>query len=325
MIGIVTDPGVGGTFLTWSLHYLAGHDTCYHAKTHQWVDVPSDPLTKKNSHNFRANQINSLESFNESYSALLNVATSEFHTIYFHNFSLTLESQDFDAQQAIAKLNSDQLIIISLSPEHQLYQSSYNTRADKQSSWVNPTVNLSNNQDILTDFIDFFLTDSIAKWRQLGLTNIWDQREFLALNLRPNNAYNIVCNVDLTQDHYRLDTSELWHTFDQTVSCMFDYLNLKINTIRWKNWTKVYYKWRQVHYQRMLFVWYFDKIINYIINGYSMDLTRFKLDLIQEAVIQHELIYKHSLNLKTWQLEKFTNTKQLHNLLESNTHILTTY
>ena len=53
-----------------------------------------------------------------------------------------------------------------------------------------------------------------------------------------------------------------------------------------------------------------------------MDLTRLKLDIIQEAFIQHELIYKHNLNLKTWQLEKFTNTQQLHNLLETNTHPL---
>ena len=51
-----------------------------------------------------------------------------------------------------------------------------------------------------------------------------------------------------------------------------------------------------------------------------MDLEKFNLDLMQEAAIQRELIYNYSLNLKTWQLEKFTNTKQLHNLLEPNLH-----
>ena len=53
-----------------------------------------------------------------------------------------------------------------------------------------------------------------------------------------------------------------------------------------------------------------------------MDLTRFDLDVIQEAFIQRELIYKHNLNLKTFQLEKFINTQQLHNLLEPNIHPL---
>ena len=75
----------------------------------------------------------------------------------------------------------------------------------------------------------------------------------------------------------------------------------------------------------MLFVAYFDKIINYIIEGYELNLDKFNLDLVQEAAIQHELIYKHNLNLKTWQLTKFTNTRQLHNLLEPNIHPLTTY
>ena len=51
-----------------------------------------------------------------------------------------------------------------------------------------------------------------------------------------------------------------------------------------------------------------------------MDLEKFNLDLMQEAAIQRELIYNYSLNLKTWQLEKFTNTKQLHGLLEPNLH-----
>ena len=51
-----------------------------------------------------------------------------------------------------------------------------------------------------------------------------------------------------------------------------------------------------------------------------MDLERFNLDIFQEAAIQRELLYKHNLNLKIWQLEKFKNTKQLHNLLEPNIH-----
>jgi hypothetical protein len=54
-----------------------------------------------------------------------------------------------------------------------------------------------------------------------------------------------------------------------------------------------------------------------------MDLTRFNLDLMQEACIQHHLIYNYNLNFKTWQLEKFSDTKQLHSLLELNTHQIT--
>ena len=53
-----------------------------------------------------------------------------------------------------------------------------------------------------------------------------------------------------------------------------------------------------------------------------MDLESFELDIMQEAAIQRELIYKYNLNFKTWQLEKFQSTRQLHALLEPNIHSL---
>jgi len=328
LIGIVTDPGVGGTFLNWSLHYLAGHNYYYCAKKSDWVKVPENPVQDKNSHGFIANQVHSKESFDKEYLKLYAVTTEQFHTIYFHNFNFTSKSEtDPEAKQCIEQLDADQLIVLSVSTtnnRHKLYHSSFVKRYESASSFVDLSVQLSSNQDILDDFINYFFQESIEKWRQAGLTNHWDKREFLALNYRPNAVKHIAPNVNLTRDHYRLDVTELWHIFEQTVVYMFEYLNLKIDTTRWENWTRIYHKWRQVHYQRILFVWYFDEIINYIINGYSMDLVRFDLDLIQEAVIQHELIYKHNLNLKTWQLEKFTNTKQLHDLLEPNSHPLIT-
>ena len=59
-------------------------------------------------------------------------------------------------------------------------------------------------------------------------------------------------------------------------------------------------------------------IIESILKNNYIDLTKFNLDIVQEATIQHELLYKHNLNLKTWQLEKFMDSKQLHSLLEPN-------
>ena len=45
------------------------------------------------------------------------------------------------------------------------------------------------------------------------------------------------------------------------------------------------------------------------------------MDLWQEAIVQHILIYKYNLNLKNWQLKKFPdNTQDLHKLLETNIH-----
>ena len=98
------------------------------------------------------------------------------------------------------------------------------------------------------------------------------------------------------------------------------FIDIPINSKRYEKWLIVYAQWKQIHTKRIMWCWYFDTIIEYILKGYSMDLERFDLDLYQEAVIQHVLIYKYGLNLKTFELYKFTNTKQLHDLLEPTLH-----
>lgn len=322
MIAVLTDPAVGGTFLTWSLHYLAGHKKYYHAKTNSWIDVPDNPLTGKNSHGFKPNQPLTADTFDLIHTSLLNTPNDNFHTIYFHNFAGPTISEDDNIKKAISNLKCDRIIVLSLAKTHQLYTQSYKKRTNLVTSWHNPLKKITSDKEIFDDFISYFFHESLDIWKSLDLTEVWDQREFLALNLPTDRHLSVVPNIDLAQENYTLDTMELWNTFDITVDNLFAYLGITIDQNCRALWNDIYHAWRQVHYDRMLFVWYFDKIIDYTIKGNNLDLTRFNLDIVQEAAIQHELIYKHNLNLKTWQLEKFTNTKQLHQLLEPNIHNL---
>ena len=52
IIGIVADGDGGGTFLSWTIHYLSGQDHYYYCKQNQWINLTNDPLTNTNSHNF---------------------------------------------------------------------------------------------------------------------------------------------------------------------------------------------------------------------------------------------------------------------------------
>jgi len=257
---------------------------------------------------------------------LLNsVNTDQFHTIYFHNFDYSTESADPNMQAVLANLDQDQLILLTLSDEHSRYQTRYRPRSGMSLSWSEPGQWLPGDQASLDDYVNHFFGESAEVWREANLTDIWDQREFFALNGVYKDAPAILPNVNLDRPHYRLDTMELWNTFDSTVDLLFDALGISIAADRRAQWNTVYQAWRKIHYKNMLFVWYFDTIIDYIVKGHSMDLSRFDLDIIQEAAIQHELIYQHNLNLQTWQLEKFNNTLQLHRLLETNTHPLKTH
>jgi len=322
LIAVLTDPAVGGTFVTWSLHYLAGHDTYFSAKKQAWIDVPADPLTAINSHNFQANQPLTADEFDQTFDRLLATPTDRFHTLYLHNFMHNTESVDPDLAVRIQKISAHNsgMVVVSNSTDMNLYRAGYESRSGSANLWNRPDQVSTDSQEIFNDFVAHFFQDSQQKWNQLDLDNVWDQREFIALNFDFAHTPRIVPNIDTGISCYHLDTQDLFNTFDSTVRHLFEYLALSIDPQRWTTWQTVYQQWRQQHLKRLQFVWYFDTIVDAVVHGRHIDLTRFELDLVQEAAIQQTLIRKHNLNLKTWQLERFSNTQQLHDLLETNIH-----
>jgi hypothetical protein len=320
LIAVLTDPAVGGTFVTWSLHYLAGHDSYFVAKDRVWASVTDFPLTKINSHNFQANHPLTAQDFDGIFDILCNTPTDQFHTIYIHNFIHNSQSADPELAQRLQQVfdHSQKVVVVSNSSSMALYHVGYRSRSGTANLWQDPGRVSADHDEIFADFVDHFFAESHHKWRTLGLDDIWDRREFIALNFDFEQHQSINDNIGSKTVNYTVTTLDLWNTFDQTVVTMFDHFGIEICQARWHNWTQVYQQWRQLHYQRQQFAWYFDSIVDGIIQGQDIDLTRFELDIVQEAAIQNQLIRKHNLNLKTWQLERFSNTQQLHDLLETN-------
>lgn len=314
MIAVLTDPGVGGTFLTWTLYYLSGQNQYYSTKQKKQTEVISDPILKINAHGFKPNQAGDLPKFKDLFQDLSN-RNSNLDVLYFHNFSdcdRTSTGTTAIAIDAVSK-QSKKTICLTISKKNSLYQCYYNPRAPLKQTF-------SSQQEQHNHFIQTYFNDSKQKWQSLNLNNIWDDREFLALNYNPFDAIKITDVHNFNFDHYFLAAEDLWNMFDHSVIQLFDYLEIQIDHTRWENWVSVYTRWKKIHYQQLRFDWYFETIIDYILSGKNMDLTDFNLDILQESAIQHTLIYKHNLNLKTWQLEKFQSTQQLHLLLEPNQH-----
>jgi hypothetical protein len=322
MIAVLTDPACGGTFLTWSLYYLTGQTEYYSVTQQQKTSLISDPVTVNNAHGFRPNQPNMSAHFIDQVDALSNRPAEEFNVVYFHNFGDCNQQPGGPTSVAIDTTikHFEKRVYLGISPQNSLYQFAY----DKRVLSPNPQTGkpFSSQQEQYQNFIETYFEQSRKIWQEHGLTQVWDQREFLALNCRPNDIVRISDVHGFDFDHFYIDSMDLWTQFDSTVLKLFEYLELDIDPGRWDQWLEVYNKWKKIHYQRIRFVMYFDTIIQYILQGNSMDLESFDLDIMQESAIQHTLIYNHNLNLKTWQLNKFLNTQQLHSLLETNTHSL---
>jgi hypothetical protein len=152
---------------------------------------------------------------------------------------------------------------------------------------------------------------------------IWDQREILALNLQIDN-YNLNDSmIDFSIPHFWINCEEFWHDGESVVRRCLEYIKEPLIETQLEPWRLVYQQWQQIQQQILKFCYELDHIVTATVKGWHYPLR--PMTLLQEAIIQHRLIYQHNLNIRNWQLETFPdNTNKLHQLLEPNQHALRT-
>jgi len=317
IISVITDPVVGGSFLSWSIPYLGGQSTYFNTEINRWLPLVANPVTKnKNAHNHWANFFNKLDGMSQIVDILKSTDSQYPHVLYYHPSATQTTNDEVDFLLS----NSDKSVVLSMDKNYGLYMSNMSRREGGVPSHFKPSRMLTNDEDIFDDFLNYFFSDSKEVFSNLN--NVWDKREFIALNYRmdskPVTAY--LNNVEQDRSYFRLNCFDMYTTFDTSVYKLFEYLELEINNDRYKEWVTVYHTWKKHHYKRLRFMWYVDEIVDDILYNRPRNLIDFDLDLLQEAIIQQKLIKTYNLNLKNWQLERFTNTQQLHSLLEPNIH-----
>lgn len=317
-LGIITDPAVGGTFVTWTLYYLSGQTQYWSHRHGSYQPVPDDPLNGLNAHGFQPCQPNTRQDLLDMLQDLAVRDTDPAHVIYFHNFNEHLESPGSTAL-AVRDLQAHlaSTVIISGGIDSGRFNTTLQGRVLGSKMLVRGQRNQSQ-QEQHQDWVSSFFGQDLCHWQEQGLTEIWDYREFLALNLRPHQWPSVGDLGDRSHPTWFMPCRELWTAFDPEP--LLAWLSLPTDTQRLASWHAVYHRWQQQIRPRARFAILFDDIIRAICQGHCMDLCHLDLDVVQEAQIQNALIYDHGLNLKTWQLKRFESTQQLHSLLEQNLH-----
>jgi hypothetical protein len=343
LVTLLTDPAVGGTFISWSIEYLTGHDQMYSVKSRKYVPLIDNPNMKRNAHGYRPNQFDSsADVINavQTLESLPNTPNKKLDLIYLHQFYYHLDKHKDWYKALDAVFNAEcPIITVRLLKPYILYHGLYTKRA---SSSIERMVRNENNETFSKDDtlrtdgnnketfsvnIKYYFSNTKHPWNHSSLTTVYDKRELMALNFRPFDTSENDAMFDTRPRSKTLNlvSVDIWMNMDNTIHDIMNFLNISIDQERYNKWIPIYNEWKKLHTKRVMWCWYYDQIIDYIINGYEMDLQRFDLDIYQEATIQHTMIYKHGLNFKTYKLDKFTNTKQLHDLLEPNTHPITNY
>ena len=317
---------VGCTFLDWSIQYLSGQTTFVTIKFGK-ISLVDNPLVSVgktyNAHGHWRNHPHGVKELRDAIEVLKSAGPSELLSVYpaqrifgelakdlETTHSLTVNDQqivDFNEIWQECNLQNIPIIFVNLTSDP-LYLS-----VPRQENKGFLTTSSSSIEDQKNDRLNYSFGEKFD-----DTTPIWDKRELIALSSRPLDT-PIESRLDLTIPHFYIDAKELWFNGEETVYSILKFLNLKLDQSRLANWLTVYRTWQKAQAKILKFSWNIDHICEAIVNNYKYDLSEYDLDLWDEAVIQHIMIYRYGLNFRCWQLEKFpTNTQDLYNLLEPN-------
>lgn len=301
--------GLGLHFFDWSLNFLAGN-SC----------IIDDPLTDKIAHQHQINWVHSpsdLEKYHTTNNSKILVlqacrpktcsVASKSEKTYEEYVNIDLANSIQIIQHALEQ--EFRVILIDWAKQHWIIPS-YQTR-------LNLSLNSSRHISIEEQNIEWmkiFFSDAEEQWET---KEIWDQREMLALCMRPKTFGETHAMALQTHFNNKLDyitTDRLWSELDSIIS---EYTN--IDPDKMQHWLDVYKRWQKVH--DVKFAEDFKYICDDIVAARYRDLTDYNLTFNKEALLQHAMIYAYNLNFKTFGLKRFpSNTIDLHNLLEPNIH-----
>jgi len=324
---------IGISFLDWSLHWLAGHEQVFHWQQ-GWHNITQDPLTERNAHGHTRNHVSGIVHTRQALDCLVNELT-DFHTIYPVGPAVDQRAQELGYNHSVLQDNTEwtriidicdqeyaqvwswcdymgcDCVFVATEPANQVYHAATLDRAQHAIMFAEKPV-----QDTFLHMNEMFFNSSIS-----NTNTAWDRREILALNLQWHPSRLGHEHLNFSQPHHWINCQELWYHGSGLLTRLLNSLDISIDTSRWDTWRAVYQRWNQINYQLLRFQYELDHIVDSIVNNWYYPLQH--LDFTQEVIILHHLIYKHGLNIKNWQLERFPdNTQKLHQLLEPNHHQL---
>lgn len=341
LVCVTSTQSTGCTFIDWSIHWLSGTDTFY-SVTDGIIKLTDSPLGVANAHGHKRNHPKGFDQTKDVVDQLkavdyhgilsmypvalkidasareLGIPITESHVFDANNMDSITEfsRQDFAKCWDYCQDNNIKIIFVAPSITNPVYFLTGRS-LDRQLLNEKP---YSSSDEFMQDYLNIFFKESLTVWEDsYGLKNKWDLREFLALNLRPYNMLTPNQYIDFAQQHLYIDSQEIWYNGKEVMFDIMQYLNIKVDMGRLPHWEDQYKVWQGMQTKILKFSWNYEYICDCIVKNFYYNLSSYNLTLQQEALIQHLLIFKYGLNLKSWGLDKFpNNTQDLHLLLEPN-------
>jgi hypothetical protein len=304
IIGILGSGGCGGTFLDWSLHFLAGDRQSYAIRVDQhdrsrvvaegYFDLTLDPITGTTAHRHRKTHPNngSLQKVIDIFTAL---PPERLYSFYYVD-SMSADQTQTTHNQIIEGHPDVNFICYTYSPDD----------IDKIFC-------------LQVEKIPQYLENMLSDWLQINPDMpAWDQREQLSLYY-PKCIQGQTINemINAHPNCFALSFTDMLEHLDRKILEIFDRYKITMDQDRWIAWLGVYQLWKKGNSPE--FFADLRQIINHILAGVGQDLTHYNMTFAKETIIASKLLYNHNKALKSHGIEKIPpNTLHWHELLEDN-------
>lgn len=337
---LLSTKSVGCTFVDWSIYYLSGQQRYYNVDNQTYYKVTDYPIIDSTAHLHNKNHpkgfvntkkqveyLQSLKQLSSVYPSFLTVNDClkllNLDNVTPDSAALTTKQMVDDFSEVVNYCVNNCYKTIVVDVDLDLPSMLYCLQSRSLSSIVNLNKKLDNSNSVLDEIDSVYYKNSTQQWANLNLTNIWDVRERRALDLRLVSAEGSVDPgiKNITQAHFYVNALDLWHNGQDILPKIIKFLDLEVDPSRYNHWAGVFKQWQQIQFNWYQFGLNCKHIVDSIVSNTYYPLTN--LTLQQEIIIQHLLMYRFNLNLKTWQLSTFpANTQLLAELIEPNIHTL---
>lgn len=314
---------IGCTFLDWSLHWLSGKNDVLTINSKIPTPIVDNPITAEIAHGHAKNHPYGVPGTSKVVKYLENSDYNELITVYWMGGKITHEIKDYlqyrQKSGEVAKAFAEVWEWISSQGYPGIW---IDFTGPKMYMDISRTVQnhfgvaVDSKEEALKQWVDFQFPYTLEN---VSNPQIWDYREAYALCVRPLENKDFSVDINRSYPHYWIDFIDWINNGEYHIKEIMKFLNKPIKEDRWNHWVDVYKQWAKKSKDIVHFANNVEDIVEDIVKGNYRKLGN--LSIHQEGIIQHLLIYKHDLNLKTWELKRFPdNTQDLHKLLEPNIH-----
>ncbi len=309
---VTTDQfNLGIMFLIWSIHKVTGNKEFYYDKTDSKKNIPNDPLINGTAHKMTTNSCSSLEAFE----SLLDRLPAD-QTMNHIKFIPEAESiqQYHDKNRRLQQLSkAKQIKVINITCRNLQHLIGFLRSHIEKPNW-------QNDMDMVKKHCErywprFFDNTEIYKDK----LNTWhDIREGISFNVRPYDFWTHYEENEHNEMMYTCQVEDMILSGKEEITRICNFLGVNFNVEDVDEWGDIHNVWRKNLQHHIEFCNDIDSIVEAIVTNRQMDLSKYKLDVLKEAVLLHFLMFKHDLNLNTSTDKLPLNTKEIHGLLGKN-------